>query len=222
VTTSRKNLPSTRKKTAFTQTHDCLYQLIAWLAGVRRDASPTLAAAEEAFDAIWKNHGPVEHPYAADYRRLTTRLIRALICAGAGRKFRDKEPIAIDLPGGRVVIEPDEIVELPDGAVIIRRINTGQKRSDEYDRLDYILYHLVGQARFGVRYRVEAVHLSDESVEVVELTSKKIESRKEKSNIMIGSILGGNFPVEVDSVTCPRCPHFFICSAVPPGRLSLL
>jgi DNA helicase-2/ATP-dependent DNA helicase PcrA len=215
-------LRGARKITPFTVTHDCLYELMGWLADARRDASPTLVEAEDAFEAIWRTRGPIKHGYVDEYRRLASKLIGALLAAGAGQKFRDSEPIAINLPNGQVAVKPDEIAELPDGSVVLRRINTGQKSSDEYDRLDYVLYHLAGEARFGTRFRIDAVHLSDELVEVVTLSTKKISGKKEKSNEMLSAITAGHFPVEIDSVTCPRCPHFFVCSAVPKGRLTLL
>ena len=43
-----------------------------------------------------------------------------------------------------------------------------------------------------------------------------------KSEEMVASIAGGEFPPEVDAVTCPRCPHFFVCAATPSGPLVVL
>ena len=177
--------------------------------------------AEASLEAIWKERGPVDHGFAADYRRLASRLVGALLRAGAGRRFRGAEALAIDLPGGRVVVEPSEIMELPDGAVVLRRVRTGHRRSDEYDRLDYALYHLAGEARFGSGYTVEALHLTDETIETVTITGKKLTNRRSRSSEMLQSLAEGRFPPEIDAVTCPRCPHFFICPAAPSGPLAL-
>lgn len=152
---------------------------------------------------------------------LASKLVAALVRASAGRRFRDAEPLAIDLPSGRVVVEPNEMAELPNGTVVLRRINTGYKRSDEYDRLDYALYHLAGQARFGKHYSVEALHLTDDAVEVVTITQQKLNRRRDRSTEMLAVISAGWFPPEVDQVTCPRCPHFFICAAAPKGPLNI-
>jgi hypothetical protein len=38
---------------------------------------------------------------------------------------------------------------------------------------------------------------------------------------MLSGINAGNFPTEIDAVTCPCCPHFFICPAAPKGPLDL-
>jgi len=214
-------LGSARKMTAFSRTHDCLYDLIRWLANARRNGEPTLEEAEAAFQAIWDARGPIDHGFAADYRRLASRLIAALIRSGAGQRFRDAEPIAIDFPNGLVIVEPNELAELPNGTVILRRVRTGYKRTDEYDRLDYTLYQLAGQARFGKGFVVEALHLTDETIETVTITAQKLQNRRANSNAMLRKISAGSFPVEIDAVTCPRCPHFFVCAAMPKGPLTL-
>jgi hypothetical protein len=210
-----------KKATAFSQTHDCIYDLIRWLSDARRLGEPGLAEAERAFDEIWKIRGPVGHGFADDYRRLASRLVAALVRTGAGRQFRDSGTIAIDLPGGRVVVEPNELAQLPNGTVLLRRIHTGYKRSDEDGRLEYTLYHLAGREEFGSNYSVEAVHLTDEVTELVTISSTMMNNRRAKSSQMLANIAGGHFPANVDAVTCPRCPHFFVCAATPQGTLTL-
>jgi hypothetical protein len=212
-------LGSARKRTAFTQTHDCLYELIRWLADARRTSEPTVAEAEAAFEVIWRERGPVEHAFRDDYRCLAARLIAALIRAGAGRRFRHPDPLPIDFQNGRVMVEPNELAELPDGNVVVRRVRTGHKRSDEYDRLEYALYQLAAQARFGGGVVVQALHLTDETAEAVAITAAKIGHRRAKSEEMLARIAAGWFPPEIDAVTCPRCPHYFICAAMPEGDL---
>lgn len=214
-------LGGARKATAFSRTHDCLYDLLRWLADARRTAMPSVVEAEAAFEAIWTQRGPVDHAFAADYRRLATRLIVALINAGSGRRFRDAAPLAINFANGRVLVEPNEIAELADGTVVIRRVRTGYRRSDEYDRLEYTLYHMAAQAQLGPRAVVQALHLTDETTEVVTISATKLGNRRTKSETMLSGIAGGAFPTEIDPVTCPRCPHFFLCPAMPEGPLTL-
>lgn len=214
-------LGNARKPTAFTRTHDCLYDLLRWLADTRRTSVPSLAETEIAFEIIWTQRGPTDHAFAAEYRQLATRLITALVNAGAGRRYREAQPLAIDFANGRVLVEPDELAELADGSVVIRRVRTGQKRSDEYDRLEYTLYQLAAQAEFGPGATVHALHLTDETAEPVVISPTKVGNRRTKSETMLAGIAAGAFPIEVDTVTCPRCPHFFICAATPKGPLDL-
>jgi len=214
-------LGGARKPTAFSRTHDCLYDLLRWLADARRRSDPELHEAEAAFEQIWKARGPADHAFAADYRQLASRLIAALLSAGRGHRFRDAEPLAIDFPNGRVLVEPNELAELSDGTVVIRRVRTGYKRSDEYDRLEYTLYHLAARSNFGSRAIVQALHLTDETHESVAISATKLGNRQKKSDTILGGIASGEFPPQVDAVTCPRCPHFFICPSVPTGALKL-
>ena len=214
-------LGSARKPTAFSRTHDCLYDLLRWLANARRMGQPDLHEAEAAFETIWQARGPADHAFAADYRRLASRLIAALLKAGAGQRFRDAQPFAIDFPNGRVLVKPNEFAEMPDGTVIIRRVRTGYKRSDEYDRLEYTLYHLAAQSQFGGSAIVQALHLTDETHEPVVISPTKLGNRQKKSDAMLADISSGEFPPKVDPVSCPRCPHFFICPSKPNGTLQL-
>ena len=103
---------------------------------------------------------------------------------------------------------------------MLRRVRTGSKRRDEYDRLEYSLYHLAAAARYGAAYGVEALHLTDEHVETVAVSPTKMENRRGKSEDMVAGITAGHFPPARDAVRCPRCPHFFICAATPRGPLT--
>lgn len=214
-------LGGARKPTPFSKTHDCIYDLIDWLAESRIEGGGELAAAIEAFEQIWAKKGPIDHAYAADYRRLAGELVEGLVQAGAGRRFRQAEPLAIDFANGRVVVTPDEMAELADGTVVLRRVRTGHKRSDEYDRLEYTLYLLAAQKHFGVRGGVEALHLTGQTMEPVGITPAKVNTRRDRSNAMLGQIASGHFPLNPNAVSCPRCPHFFVCDAVSAGSLAL-
>jgi superfamily I DNA/RNA helicase/Zn-dependent peptidase ImmA (M78 family) len=212
-------LGNAKKPTAFTRTHDCIQKLMIWLAEARRTGPPTVAEAEAEFEKIWAERGPVKHGFAPEYRRLASRLITALINAGAGRHFRNAEPLAIDFPNGRVLVKPNELAQLPNGTIVLRRVATGKKRKDEHDRLEYTLYQLACEKHFPNGFTVEALHLTDESIETVIITAQKLKNRRATSDEMLSGIAAGLFPLEIDPVSCPRCPHFFICGAVPQGPL---
>lgn len=214
-------LGGARKPTAFSRTHNCLHHLFRWLARARCSSEPDLDETEKAFDSIWEEHGPVTHAFAADYRQLASKLIAAQLNAGDGCSFHDAQPISIEFPNGHVLVEPNEQLKLPDGTAVLRRVRTGYKRSNEYDRLEYTLYRLAAQREFGERAVVRALHLTDEMEEAVEITTRKFNNRKNKINQMLAGINSGTFPPELDTVTCPRCPHFFICPSTPSGPLEL-
>ena len=211
-------LGGARKATAFSRTHDCLYDLICWMSQARLEGDPELAEAEAAFDSIWRERGPTDHAFAPDYHRLASRLVGALVRSGAGRRFRKSEPLAIDFANGRVIVEPNELAEMLDGTVVLRRVRTGYRTQDEYDGLEYTLYYLAGAAHFGGSFVVEALHLTDEVMEPVPITNEKLGNRRDKTEAMLTGINAGTFPTEINAVTCPRC---FICPAAPKGPLTL-
>jgi len=174
------------------------------------------------FERIWKERGPTEHAYAQEYHRLAAQLVEALVRIGAGRHFQAAEPLALDLPNGRVLVQPNEIARLDGGAKVLRRVRTGHKRTDEYDRIEYTLYMLAGRAHFGPACRFEAVHLTDgDGVDPISITERKIDARKQTTNTLLADLFAGQFPPAPDDVRCPRCPHFFICDAVPDGALNV-
>lgn len=215
------SLGGRKKMTAFSQAHDCLYEAIRLVAKARAADAFDEAELATAFDAIWLRRGPVDHAYAVEYRALADLLLRNLVRAGDARQFRPPEDVVIEFAEGRLVVEPSEIIELPDGSVILRRVRTGYRRSDEYDKLAYGLYHLAGRGQFGAGYQVEALHLTDNTLESVTLTDLKTENRRKTAIKFLGGIARGEFPPEIDAVSCPRCPHFFICDATPTGPLDL-
>jgi hypothetical protein len=69
---------------------------------------------------------------------------------------------------------------------------------------------------------VEALHLTDGVVEFVEISDEKFGKRRDKTEGMLSGINAAHFPTEINPVTCPRCPHFFICPAAPKGRSTFL
>jgi hypothetical protein len=146
-------------------------------------------------------------------------LSRTLLKAGDGFAFQDSQPLSISLGGGVVVVEPDEIASLPDGRTMLRLVQTGYRRTDEYDRSEYTLYILVSRAHYGEKFQVRALHLTDGIEEAVSVTPTKLARRREITETNLTNVLAGRYPPTVDAITCPRCPHFFICAALPAGPL---
>lgn len=211
-----------RRTTPFERTHACIYEFIDWLAEARVNASPDLKAAQDAFDAIWKTSAPHDSPYVADYRTLADTIIEGLVRAGAGRRFREASPIAINYRNGKVIVTPDEIAERHDGVIVVRKVRTGKRGKTEFGKLEYSLYQRAATQNFGPRAVVEAVHPSDSGVEDVPPPQAKKAGNNDTAveNILKG-IAAGLFPPDPDSFRCPRCPHFFICASAPQGPLAI-
>jgi superfamily I DNA/RNA helicase/Zn-dependent peptidase ImmA (M78 family) len=212
-------LGTARSITAYTQTQDCLHEMIEWIARARAEGSIRDEEAVAKLHEIWTARGPAEHAFAAEYLQLAETMVRRLVRSGPGLRFRPPSGLTLDLESGRVVVEPDELAEDPDGTIVLRRVRPGTARKDEADRLEYKLLHLAAARAFETGHRVEVVHLTDDARAPIDLTTKKLASAETETGDALASIRAGLFPPKIDGYTCPQCPHFFICPSIPSGKL---
>jgi CRISPR/Cas system-associated exonuclease Cas4 (RecB family) len=69
-------------------------------------------------------------------------------------------------------------------------------------------------------YRVEAVHLAKNERQEIP-PHANLAAAAEKVEAAIEQVRAGTFPPEVDTYNCTHCPHFFICGALPRGKVKL-
>jgi hypothetical protein len=213
-------LGGARNATAFGRTHDCVYEVMTWAA--EREARPTEEQALAELTRVWREKGPAKHAYEAEYWALATRLAGALVKLGDGGTRRGREPIELAFENGRVVLQPDEVVEREE-KLVVRRVRTGQAREDATEGVGVALVQLAAQERFGAEpsgVAVELLHLTGESVTQVEMTPKTLEERRRAVEGMLSSLAAGRFPAEAGRTTCARCPHLFGCGIVASGPVS--
>ncbi len=121
-----------------------------------------------------------------------------------------------------MIVEPNEMAELTDGTVVLRRVRTGYRTQQEYDGLEYTLYHLAGAAHFGRLFIVEALHLTDETMEAVTITAKKLDNRRDEADAMLAGIKAGEFPPKIDRghlSALPALLHLPGCAERPADPL---
>lgn len=213
-------LGAARKQTPFTMTHDCLYELLYWLRRERLTTNPDLSTTYVAFDEIWARRGPHDHAFADDYFALARRLVLAAFQSGDGLSFVESGSQEVSFQNGVVHVTPTEQARSPGGDQMIRRVRTGYRRKKEFDDWSYTLYILAARSAGLGDASVRALHLTDEIEEPVSLTPRMIDNRVAKMEMLLGGIAAGQFPTIIDPVTCPRCPHFFICAATPAGPIA--
>ncbi len=215
-------LASERKKTPFSQTHDCLYAFLNWLQIERMGGNPSLTDAHAQFETIWFEKGPHNNGFADDYLSLAKRLIEAAVKAGDGHVFVKVETQTVRFENGDVHVRPSEYASVPGGVPMMRRVRTGYRRKKEFeDDWIYTLYIMAARTAGLNSANVRALHLTDEVEEPVSLSSTQINNRIAKIEQKLDGINTGSFAPDIDPVICPRCPHFFICAAVPEGSLTL-
>jgi len=214
-------LRTVRSATPFSQAHECLFELIKWIVVKRSKGVVSSADATQELDRIWTERGPADHGFAVEYRRIADRLAAALVRHAVVGQHEPTKSLPLKLDEGTILVEPHEIVRLPDGTVVLRHIRLGHRRADEYERLIYALHRLAARVAFGPRARAEALHLASDITEPVEMTEKVLANRNERANTILKQLIRGQYPATPDAFTCPRCPHFFVCAAAPQGTLEL-
>lgn len=190
--------------------------------GVYRALVAQGSAAKGDFDDLLSEafiaHGLHEHGYVDDYRSIATSMLRYFLDSRAGAVVEPHTALSITFGDHVVEVRPDEVL-VRDGVRTVRRVRTGHAPSkDDAD---------VGAAAFLLACKdafpgasVELVYLADEASRPLTITPKVLGNRQETLGDIFRGIQAGQFKTEVSERTCPNCPAFFVCGAVPPGTLS--
>lgn len=196
-----------RTETAFMKMHAAVQQAINALLRDPESEPPD-------FDKHWQARGPADDPNSEDYKAAGRRLLDILISLRAGDKQLRPNELEIDLGSVKIVVTPDDHVEKSDGRVVVRRIWTGRKISTATESLDAAAFQLAANGAAGVEF----IFLADEVAEPIAMSARKLKTRRERIVDATQKITAGDFPPNPGRA-CPRCPHFFICSQPPPGKL---
>ncbi|TON65046.1 hypothetical protein CGH52_22860, partial [Vibrio parahaemolyticus] len=135
-----------------------------------------------------------------------------------GKTLIAPEEIKVSFSGGEIAVTPDEVAIDDNGIHTIRTIKSGKKLSSEFDNTSYTLLLRAAEQHYGKGSKVEAIHLTSETYEVVSVTERKQTVRLDKCQNAISSIAGGAFPISPNQRTCPTCPSFFLCGSMPSEK----
>lgn len=212
-------LSGARDDNAYVRFHRAVYAVLRWMSALDPSEAVTREQALARLGESWAQIGPVDHPYAQVYWNAAVAIVeRAVARRAAGGEVHDTD-WHIERPDGRIRVRPDH-VEVGAAGAIVRRLRTGRPPKSKPDDDIYALYHHAAAQELGGA-RVEVLYLTtDEAVEV-SMTDKVIGNRLKKYDDAIAGIRAGNFPPKPNDRTCPRCPQYFICPAVP-GRSTAL
>ena len=205
-----------RTESAFMKTHVAVQRVVDELPQ-GPDGLFSMAEAEARFASAWDECGPIDHGYSGEYRRIAWQLIRFYVNSASGMKGLPVPELRLPVSGGEIIITPDQMLSDTAGRIILRRVSTGHKRSKDDDNLAAAAFHIAATSRFP-GCRVELVFLSDGEVTPVEMSDRVRENRKTSIVKMGNAVKAGCFPME-ESMTCPRCPAYYICGPLPSGRL---
>lgn len=207
------DLSGARDDSAYVQFHRAVYFVLRWMGQV--DAATPVSGEEAAarLDAAWEEIGPSDHPYATVYRDAANDIVeRAVAHRVSGVRILDADWL-IERPDGKIRLRPNHVEIGPDGPVV-RRLRTGRPPKKIDDDI-YALY-LVGAGQELDGARVDALFLTTDETKPVSMTKTVIRKRLQRYDDAIVGIRAGRFAAKPNDFTCPRCPQYFICSAVPP------
>lgn len=160
--------------------------------------------------------GLEEDAQFADYLSMATAMIDFLVASRTGMEVVQPATLELDIDGHVVSFRPDDALQVPGGGRRLRRVRTGHERSADTKDIGALALSLAaaGSADGTV---VEVVYLSDETVR--QLPASRGDGGRAKITAVLTAIAAGRFDAKPSPRTCPGCPAFYICGAVPPGRL---
>ena len=207
------DLSGARDDSAYVEFHRAVYSVLRWMGKVDAAVSVTIEEAAERLNAAWAQRGPTDHPYASVYREAAEEIVERAVARRAGGREILEADWLIKRPAGRIRLRPDHVEVGPDGP-LVRRLRTGRPPK-KIDGDIYALY-MVGAKQELDGARVEALFLTTDESKPISMKETAIRNRLEKYDDAMVGIRSGRFGANPNDRTCPRCPQYFICSAVPP------
>ena len=206
-----------RTATAFMQMHDVVQDVVKTLAAKAPQETDD-EMVTEVFAAAFDGHALAAHGYAADFRAIARSLVGYFAESRKGKSLAPPRPLRLAVPGGEIVVTPDEVLMDAGGGRAFRRVRSGHQSSRARDGLAAAAFQLAATDAFP-GCRVELVYLADASATPVQLKPEILERRRGKVAEALDNITAGAFPMKESSFVCPRCPAFFICGPVADGDL---
>lgn len=197
--------------------HNVVSDVFEWLKREHETTSPTVDELAARFEEAWRSKGATEHGYAEDYRRIGKRLVDFLIESRGRGVAAPAPPISLGWAEAEILVSPDGVAHGAGGRVTVRRVKTGKQRSNAFDDIEYTVLQLAAVQAYGPHAQVEVTYLTSETIQPMEISSRKLESRREKLQAFLQAMQAGQFPAKPEARSCPRCPSFFICGDLPGG-----
>jgi len=203
-----------RKESAFMKLHLAVEDVLSGLLQ-RLDGFPSHSEIEGLLQSALESHGFGDG--TDDYDQVARDLISVFVELNSGFTAASPEAVWLPIPGGQISVTPDQHLNDGAGEVFFRRVKTGHKLSDEENSLEFAILQIAADS-CDSRIKAQIVHLSDGKVSDVSLTAQRLHNKQVKLEAVGEVIRAGEYPAK-PSITCPRCPAYFVCGALPEGTL---
>ncbi len=203
-----------RRMSAFMQMHEAIREVYRVLVA-QEDPSPDRF--DELLAQAFVTHGLHDHGYVEDYRAIARAMLDYFLASRAGGLTEAPTTLHMAFDDHEVEVRPDDVL-VRDGARTLRRVKTGHASSQDGKDVAAAAFILAARTAFPDA-RVELVFLADAETRALDLSTRELGNRQAKLASIFLDIRSGRFPAVTSEMTCPNCPAFFVCGAVPPGTL---
>lgn len=202
-------LSGSREDNGYVRFHRVLYRVLRWMA--EQTSLVTADALRAETDARWAETGPTDDPLQPLYRDSAAKILdRANARSREGIRFG--ETLTATIGGHAISLSVDEI-EKDGRSFVIRRLRTGKVPKKQDHRVLHALMVEAGKQAFGAGGKFEIRYLSSDDAVPISF-ARVMADRLEETKAAIAGLAAGEYP-PIPSDDCPRCPHYFICQAVP-------
>jgi superfamily I DNA/RNA helicase len=206
-----------RSETEFMKLHVAVQKVVSG-AGPLPGKEPSIEEMKVSLETVWDSHGPADHGYSDEYKRIAWQLIHFYADLVSGITALRVPELRLPVVGGEIVITPHHVATEASGITVMRRVDTRHKGAKDEDSLAVAAFYVAATSH-SPGCKVELVHLSDAKITPVSMTARVAANRRAKIDEMGNAVRAGHFPLK-ESITCPRCPAFFVCDRVPAGPLT--
>lgn len=203
-----------RRMSSFMQMHEAIREV--YRAVVAQGNSST-GELDDLLSQAFVTHGLNEHGYVNDYWAIAMPMLRYFLESRAGAVIEASSVLCISFDNHEVDVRPDEVL-IRDGVRTLRRVRTGHAPRDDSKDVGAAAFLLASLSAFPDA-RVEFVYLADAESKPLTISPKVLSNRQDKLGDIFRMIRAGQFRMAVSDITCPNCPAFFVCGAVPSGTI---
>lgn len=203
-----------RRVSAFMLMHEAIRDV--YRAVVAKGAA-SAGQCEELLAEAFVTHGLHDHGYVEDFRAMAVSMLTYFLESRAGALVEAPTALRITFDNHEIEVRPDEVL-VRDGVRTFRRVKTGHATSNEGQDVGAAAFVLAARDAFPDAV-VELVYLADAEAKPLVLSPKELSNRQVKLAGILGDIRRGVFRAKASDMTCPNCPAFFVCGALPKGTL---
>jgi superfamily I DNA/RNA helicase/Zn-dependent peptidase ImmA (M78 family) len=152
------------------------------------------------------------------YRPLADELIARFVTMRADGPASAGETLSFAVAGAAVRVDYDYGLAAGAGGAVLRQVQTGHRRKTVMAGAT-IMAPLLAALAAAPRREAELVFLADGISERLALADDDVTKRRTALEKIVIDILAGRFATKASVRTCPKCPAFFTCGAVPAGAM---